>query len=134
MQGCLTRAAREFWPDGSTPGAEGVLARPSGVPRLDHPRMDRVDPHPIALASEFEGRRFGEQGDTTLGQRIKRVVLRADEPGNRGEVDDGAAMRALPGALAQGRQRVLGAEKHPGQVDGAEPMPFLEARLLDTLA
>src|SRR6266446_725613 len=79
---------------------------------LDYPRMDRVDPHPIALAGEFEGRRFGEQRDTALGQRIERVVLRADEPGNRGEVDDGAAMRALPGALAQRRQSVLGAEEH----------------------
>src|SRR3984893_13682803 len=96
--------------------------------------MDRVDPHPIALAGEFEGRRFGEQRDATLGQRIERVVLRADEPGNRGEVDDGAAMRSLPGALAQSRQRMLGAEEHPGQVDRTEPMPFLEARLLDACA
>src|SRR6266851_9597390 len=115
-------------------GAEVAGAADKGLVAhigLDHARVDRVDPHPIALAGEFECGRFGEQRDTTLGQRIKRVVLRADEPGDRGEIDDGASVRALPGALAQGRQRELGAEKDAGQVDSAEPMPFLEARLLD---
>jgi hypothetical protein len=29
---------------------------------------------------------------------------------------------------------VLGAEEHPGQVDGAEPVPFIEAGLLDAFA
>jgi hypothetical protein len=96
--------------------------------------MDRVDPHPVTLAGEFEGRRFGKQCHPALGQRIERIELRADEPGNRGQIDDGAAVRALPGAIAQCRQSALGPEKYPGQVDGAEPLPFFEARLLDALA
>ncbi len=47
---------------------------------------------------------------------------------------DGAAMGTPPGPLAQRRQCEVGAEEHPGQVEGAEPLPFIEARLLDALA
>src|SRR3984893_3455397 len=125
-QGELTRRLDIVGAEITGAAEEGLVAHIG----LDHSRMDRVDANSITLAGQFEGRRFGKQRDTTLGQRIERVVLRADEPGNRGQIDDGAAMRALMGALAQGRQRVLGAEKHPGQVDRAEPVPFLEARLL----
>ena len=41
---------------------------------------------------------------------------------------------ALPRPLAQCRQSVLGAEENAGQIDGAKPVPFLEARLLDPFA
>ena len=42
-------------------------------------------------------------------------------------------MRARLAALSQGRHGELGTEKDPGQVHGAEAVPFVEARLLDAL-
>jgi hypothetical protein len=93
-----------------------------------------IDPHPVALAGEFERRRFGEQGHPALGHRIERVARRTDEPGDRRQIDDSAALRAVRSALAQRRQRQFGAEKDAGQVDRAQPVPLIEARLLDALA
>ena len=101
---------------------------------VDRAGMHRVDPDAVALAGEFERRRFGEQGDAALGHRIERVLRRADEAGGRGEVDDGAAVRAVLRRLAQCRQAQLGAEKHAGQVDRAQALPFGEGRALDVLA
>jgi len=94
----------------------------------------QVDPDLVALAGEFERGGFGEEGDAALGQGIERVLRRPDEPGDRGQVDDGAAVRAEASRIAQGRQRELGAEKDAGQIDRAQALPFIEARPLDILA
>src|SRR5205085_1819640 len=72
---------------------------------LGRARVHRVDADAVALAGEFERRRFGEQGDPALGHRIERVAGRADEPRYRGQIDDRAAVGALLCALAQCRQR-----------------------------
>jgi hypothetical protein len=101
---------------------------------VDRAGMHRVDADAVALAGKFERRRFGEQGNAALGHRIERVLRRADDPGSRGEVDDGAAVRARLRRLAQGRQGELGAEEDTGQIDRAQAVPFRERRRLDVLA
>jgi hypothetical protein len=61
-------------------------------------------------------------------------LRRTDEAGGRGEVDDGAPLRALLRCLPQRWQAQLGAEEYAGQVDRAKPLPFSEAGGFDILA
>ena len=98
-----------------------------------------IDANPVTLACELECRRFGEERRSALRHRVERVARRADEPGEGGQVDDGTAVRAAARALAQRRERQLGAEKDADQIDAAQPMPvgkggFLEAHAEKDLA
>ena len=79
---------------------------------LDHAGMNRIHPDPIALASELQRRRFGEQRDPALGHRVKRIELRADNARDRGEVNDGAAMLAGFRGFPQSLNGQPGAKEH----------------------
>ena len=57
-------------------------------------RADGVDAH--ALGRVFGGRRAGQTDDAVLGGGIDRELRRADQPGDRGDVDDGAAPGRSP--------------------------------------
>jgi hypothetical protein len=81
---------------------------------LNDTRMNRVHPDAVAFAGELERGRFGEQGDATLGHRIKRVELRCYKTSDGSEIDDPAPMRARFPAFSQRRHRELGAEKNSG--------------------
>ncbi len=111
-------------------GDEGLLAHVS----LNDAGMDRVDTNPIALAREFERCRFSEQRNAALRHRIQRVELRADDAGDRGKVDDGAAMLAGLRRFAQCRSRQFGTEEYAGHVHRDQLVPFIEADLLDPFA
>ena len=118
-------------------GAE--IARPRDQHLIAHigvdcPGMHRVDPNAVSLAGKFERGRLGEQGHPAFGHRIERVLRRTDEARGRGEVDDGAPVRALLRRLPQRRQAQFGAEEHAGQVDCAQPLPFGKAGGFDILA
>jgi hypothetical protein len=55
-------------------------------------------------------------------------------PGDRGEVDDGAAMLARLCRFAQCRSGQFGAEEHAGHVHGDQPVPLVQAYFFDPLA
>jgi hypothetical protein len=101
---CCRAASRSLVPVGSSHRDD--LTAHIG---LGNAGMDQIDADAVALAREFERRRFGEQRDPALCHRIKRIARRADDPGNRRQIDDGAAVWAALRAVAQCWQSELGA-------------------------
>src|ERR1043166_6436611 len=70
--------------------------------------MNRVHPDAVAFAGELERGRFGEQGDATLGHRIKRGELRSYQTSDGSEKDDphaGSSSRVLATKAPRARCR-----------------------------
>ena len=85
-----------------TPRVSSASASASGAggahEAVDHGRSgmgwaDRVDAYP--LAGIFDRRRARQPDDAMLGGGVDRQLRRAGEAGDRGDVDDGAALAAF---------------------------------------
>ena len=89
---------------------------------VDRPGRHRVDPH--LVARRLLGQRLGEADHARLGGRVDGGQLRADAPGLRGHVHDGAAA-----PLVHARQHGVGHGQHAAQVhrDHAVPLGLVGA-------
>src|SRR5204862_6843221 len=82
--------------------------------------MNRDHPDAVAIASELERGRFGEQRDAPLGLRVKRIELRSYKTNHGSEIDDPAPIGSRLPPFSQRRHRELGAENYSGEVHGTE--------------
>ena len=82
----------------------------------------------------FEGEGFRQQADGALGRVVGGAIGRADDAGDGGQVDDGAATTPLARALPQQRQGRAAAEKDAIDVDGHHTAPVIHRGFADGLA
>ena len=83
---------------------------------FDDPRAHGVDPN--TGLGVFQGGGFAQADHAVLAGHIGRHARSADQAGSRGGVDDGSA--AL---LEHGRDFILHAQPHPGQIDPNNAVP-----------
>src|SRR2546430_14146556 len=101
-------------------GHDVARAVPHHVGR-DEARTDRIDGD--ALAADLGGERAREADQRVLGGRGGRNVRRADEPGQRGHVDD-----APPAALQHAAEHRTRGQGRPRDGDAQVPLPHLVRR------
>jgi hypothetical protein len=97
---------------------------------VDDAGMHRIAADVVAQLRRFDRAGLGIQAHAALAHAVQRAVGRADQPGDRRQVDDRGAGRA-PGALLHGQERVLGAQHHALQIDIEERRDLVDRGVLD---
>jgi hypothetical protein len=88
--------------------------------------VDLADGNVVFAA--VERGRLGDAGDGVLGRRVRRGVRARRVGGDRAVIDDAPAARVLVLHDAEGG---LGAEKHAGEIDVDDLLPFFKRQVFE---